>query len=66
MFFYSNPYIIKFTTPEYGEPLNVIISGLSDPYILTERGMHDYAKYLLSLSGRNVELTEITQINWFL
>ncbi|OSX59701.1 hypothetical protein POSPLADRAFT_1040740 [Postia placenta MAD-698-R-SB12] len=27
-----------------GEPLNVIISGLSDPYILTEPGLHAYAK----------------------
>lgn len=35
---------LDFTTPKYGEPLNVIISGLSDPYVLTESGLHDYAK----------------------
>jgi len=35
---------LDFTTPEYGEPLNVIISGLSDPYILTDYGLHHYAK----------------------
>lgn len=29
-----------------GEPLNVIISGLSDPYILTDRGFVDYSKSL--------------------
>ncbi|KAF5377979.1 hypothetical protein D9615_006667 [Tricholomella constricta] len=36
--------VSKFATPRFGEPLNVIISGLSDPYILTENGLHDYAK----------------------
>lgn len=30
----------------YGEPINVIISGLSDPYILTHDGLHKYAKSL--------------------
>lgn len=39
----------QFTSEAKGEPLNVIISGLSDPYILTERGFHDYAKCLLSI-----------------
>ncbi|EIN12864.1 hypothetical protein PUNSTDRAFT_61150 [Punctularia strigosozonata HHB-11173 SS5] len=36
--------LLDFATRKYGEPLNVIISGLSDPYILTEDGLHDYAK----------------------
>ncbi|KAL4073209.1 hypothetical protein V8B97DRAFT_197115 [Scleroderma yunnanense] len=34
---------IDFTTPRFGEPLNIIISNLSDPYILTEEeclGLH--------------------------
>ncbi|RDB14884.1 hypothetical protein Hypma_016362 [Hypsizygus marmoreus] len=35
---------LDFTTPRYGEPLNVIVSGHSDPYILTDNGFHDYAK----------------------
>jgi len=35
---------LDYTTPKYGEPLNVIISGLSDPYVLTDRGLHEYAK----------------------
>ena len=30
----------KFTLPELGEPINVIISGLSDPFILTHDGTH--------------------------
>ncbi|KIJ99520.1 hypothetical protein K443DRAFT_170677 [Laccaria amethystina LaAM-08-1] len=37
---------LDFTTKRYGEPLNVIISGLSDPYILTDPGLHAYAKSL--------------------
>jgi hypothetical protein len=43
---YDNLSFAKYTSPEFGEPLNVIISGLSDPYVLTESGFHDYAKYL--------------------
>jgi hypothetical protein len=35
---------LDFTTKTRGEPLNVIISGLSDPFILTEWGLHYYAK----------------------
>ncbi|KDQ62692.1 hypothetical protein JAAARDRAFT_121300 [Jaapia argillacea MUCL 33604] len=35
---------LDFTTKTHGEPLNVIISGLSDPFILTEFGFHQYAK----------------------
>ncbi|KAJ7578174.1 hypothetical protein C8J56DRAFT_797930 [Mycena floridula] len=35
---------LDFTTKRYGEPLNVIISALSDPYILTDEGLHAYAK----------------------
>jgi hypothetical protein len=34
----------KYTTSKLGEPLNVIISSLSDPFILTETGFHYYAK----------------------
>ncbi|KAG6812309.1 hypothetical protein H0H92_003482 [Tricholoma furcatifolium] len=34
----------QFATPRFGEPLNVIISALSDPYILTDNGLRDYAK----------------------
>ncbi|KAF9527501.1 hypothetical protein CPB83DRAFT_876342 [Crepidotus variabilis] len=38
--------LLDFTTPTHGEPLNVIVSGLSDPDILTEAGFRDYAKSL--------------------
>lgn len=44
----------QFVNKTHGEPLNVIISGLSDPFILSEDGLHIYAKcvspasYLLS------------------
>ncbi|KAG5338931.1 hypothetical protein C0989_005565 [Termitomyces sp. Mn162] len=36
--------LLDFTTPELGEPLNVIISALSDPYILTDHGFREYSK----------------------
>ncbi|KAK7681663.1 hypothetical protein QCA50_015397 [Cerrena zonata] len=36
--------LLDFTTKRLGEPLNLIISSLSDPYILTETGLHIYAK----------------------
>ncbi|KAH8091071.1 hypothetical protein BXZ70DRAFT_954184 [Cristinia sonorae] len=35
---------LDYTDDRIGEPLNVIISSLSDPYILTETGLHMYAK----------------------
>ncbi|KAG6332001.1 hypothetical protein ID866_7086 [Astraeus odoratus] len=35
---------IDFTTPRYGEPLNVIISNQSDPFVLTESGFRMYYK----------------------
>jgi len=35
---------LDYTTPKYGEPLNVIISALSDPFVLTDDGLHYYAK----------------------
>ncbi|KAL6308277.1 hypothetical protein BKA93DRAFT_868952 [Sparassis latifolia] len=35
---------LDFTTDVLGEPLNIVISGLSDPFILTEVGLHSYAK----------------------
>lgn len=35
---------IDFTTPRYGEPLNVIISNQSDPFILTDHGIRLYYK----------------------
>ncbi|KAF9481149.1 hypothetical protein BDN70DRAFT_876771 [Pholiota conissans] len=38
--------LLDYTTKKYGEPLNVIISGSSDPYVLTDEGFHDYAKSL--------------------
>ncbi|TFK33031.1 hypothetical protein BDQ12DRAFT_616057 [Crucibulum laeve] len=38
--------LLDFTTKKYGEPLNIIISGLSDPFILTDNGFHVYAKSL--------------------
>lgn len=43
-----NTIISQFTTRRLGEPLNVIISSLSDPYVLTETGLHAYAKYVCS------------------
>ncbi|CAL1712158.1 unnamed protein product [Somion occarium] len=36
--------LLDFTTKRLGEPLNVIISSLSDPFILSETGLHIYAK----------------------
>ncbi|KAG6847225.1 hypothetical protein H0H93_009424, partial [Arthromyces matolae] len=35
---------LDFTTPKLGEPLNVIISARSDPFILTDTGIREYAK----------------------
>ncbi|KAF4590790.1 hypothetical protein EYR40_009387 [Pleurotus pulmonarius] len=35
---------LDFTTKRYGEPLNVIISSHSDPFILTEDGFQSYSK----------------------
>ncbi|KAI0655373.1 hypothetical protein C8Q70DRAFT_426814 [Cubamyces menziesii] len=35
---------IDYVTNEVGEPLNIIISALSDPFILTESGLHTYVK----------------------
>ncbi|KAI0772213.1 hypothetical protein BC629DRAFT_1291472 [Irpex lacteus] len=35
---------IDFTTTELGEPLNVIISSLSDPFVLEETGFRLYAR----------------------
>jgi hypothetical protein len=34
----------QYTAPLLGEPLNVIISGLSDPIVLTEEGFREYTK----------------------
>lgn len=42
----ANLNIPKYTTHKFGEPLNVIISALSDPFILTENGFHYYTKYV--------------------
>jgi hypothetical protein len=36
--------LLDFTAPFLGEPLNVILSGLSDPYVLTEEGFREYTK----------------------
>lgn len=38
--------LLDFTTADEGEPLNVIISGMSDPYVLSEAGFGDYIKSL--------------------
>ncbi|KAF5317498.1 hypothetical protein D9619_013176 [Psilocybe cf. subviscida] len=38
--------LLDYTSRKYGEPLNVIISGLSDPYVLTDAGFRNYAKSL--------------------
>ncbi|TEB23003.1 hypothetical protein FA13DRAFT_1740493 [Coprinellus micaceus] len=38
--------LIDYTIDDLGEPLNVIISGLSDPHILTDKGFQDYTKSL--------------------
>ena len=35
---------MKFTTRKYGEPLNIIISALSDSYILDDVGFRAYSK----------------------
>ncbi|KAF9028856.1 hypothetical protein BDP27DRAFT_1349938 [Rhodocollybia butyracea] len=37
---------LDFTTPHKGEPLNVIISGKSDPSVLSEDGFTNYARSL--------------------
>ncbi|KAM6494440.1 hypothetical protein JOM56_010801 [Amanita muscaria] len=37
---------LDYTTEEYGEPLNVIISALSDPFVLTDFGFNYYVKSL--------------------
>jgi len=36
--------LLDYTSHKYGEPLNVIISSMSDPFVLTEPGMRTYAK----------------------
>jgi len=38
--------MLDYTLPKLGEPINVIISGLSDPFILSHDGLHKYAKSL--------------------
>ncbi|KZT27430.1 hypothetical protein NEOLEDRAFT_1130990 [Neolentinus lepideus HHB14362 ss-1] len=38
--------MLDWATPKHGEPLNVIISAFSDPFIMTEAGFHIYAKSL--------------------
>jgi len=39
-----DPSLAQFTTPRYGEPLNVIISNQSDPFVLTDEGFSWYYK----------------------
>lgn len=39
-----DPSLAQFTTPRYGEPLNVIISNQSDPFVLTDEGFRWYYK----------------------
>lgn len=36
--------MLDFATPNLGEPLNVIISAQSDPFVLTSSGFHAYVK----------------------
>jgi len=36
--------MLDFTLPKLGEPINVIISGLSDTTVLSHQGLHRYAK----------------------
>ncbi|KAI0079450.1 hypothetical protein K474DRAFT_1591997 [Panus rudis PR-1116 ss-1] len=36
--------LLDFTTQRLGEPLNVIITSESDPFVLTEAGFHIYSK----------------------
>ncbi|KAF6754857.1 hypothetical protein DFP72DRAFT_897645 [Ephemerocybe angulata] len=38
--------MLDYTIEDYGEPLNIIISALSDPYILTDNGFEHYTKSL--------------------
>lgn len=44
-FYLKDPLSLQYTTETDGEPLNVIISGLSDPFILTDHGFEHYTKY---------------------
>lgn len=37
----------QYTNQTFGEPLNVIISALSDPFIMTDEGFRLYTKYVL-------------------
>ncbi|KIK69788.1 hypothetical protein GYMLUDRAFT_212647 [Collybiopsis luxurians FD-317 M1] len=54
----------SFTTPHEGEPLNVIISGKSDPYVLSESGFSDYARSLgFSSECLGVHVGHIHQAN---
>ncbi|PPQ68826.1 hypothetical protein CVT25_008874 [Psilocybe cyanescens] len=38
--------LLDYTSKKYGEPLNVIISGLSDPFVLTDAGFFFYTRSL--------------------
>ena len=38
--------------PYHGEPINIIITALSDPYILTDEGLQTYSKLVLLLPSR--------------
>ncbi|KAH8104987.1 hypothetical protein DFH11DRAFT_1712843 [Phellopilus nigrolimitatus] len=57
--------MLDFTTRHLGEPLNVIISAHSDPFILTETGLHYYAKSIgfseecLGLHYGNIHLADL-------
>jgi hypothetical protein len=37
----------QYTNQTFGEPLNVIISALSDPFIMTDEGFRLYIKYVV-------------------
>jgi hypothetical protein len=48
--------VLQWVSRRYGEPLNVIISGRSDPRILSLSGLHSYAKYTTALLVRSLRL----------
>jgi len=57
--------MLDYATPKLGEPLNVIISAHSDPYVLTDSGLHSYAKSIgfseecLGLHFGNTQLADL-------
>jgi hypothetical protein len=57
-------FMTQYTLPGLGEPLNVIISGLSDPYVLTLRGLLHYSQSLgFSTSCFGIQLGNVHVAN---